>query len=351
MRTKNTVFALVLAAFVVVCVQEPAQAGLFNANSGVMDGLLTDISTNTSISSVANTIQKLQSIEQTIVTTQQLIFQIESLKYMFANANNISSLVSDVANTGSMLAGMSELGLSSYSSLAQAYNLPSGSPAEMNDYMSNLAMGSSTLGALGTSAGELQNLGQQSGGMTGFGLLNGSGMVVQAALTTTTAVANLQQYLSAKDQAKKTQAIAKKIADQQRIASTRMEYAHVPCLNRTATVTVVVAAQNSAAGVECTKVGAPRPIIVSDPANSGINAQLRNVYMQQCAQAAQRQASALIAGNAAQVGQVTGQMGQACRSITPPVYAPAPAQPISTPTPVQPPPLPTITTSTPFGGG
>lgn len=349
MLTKKAVATFILAVFVVVCVQKPAHAGLFNANSGVMDGLLTDISTNTSISSVANTIQKLQSIEQTIVTTQQLIYQIESLKYMFANANNISSLVSDVANTGSMLAGMSELGLSSYSSLASAYGLPQGSPAEMADYMSNLAMGSSTLGALGTSAGELQNLGQQSGGMTGFGLLNGAGMITQAALTTTTAVANLQQYLSAKDQAKKTQAIAKKIADQQRLASTRMEYAHVPCMNRAASVTVVVAAQNSSQSVECTKVGAPRPIIVTDPVSSGINAQLRNSFMQQCAQAAQRQASALIAGNAAQTGQVTGQMGQACRSITPPVYAPVASQPVSTPTPVVPPPLPTLTTSTPFG--
>ena len=349
MRTKNAVVALVFAVVVVCGSLKPANAGLFNINSGAIDGLLGNIDSNTAISSVDNTIQKLQAIEQTIVTTQQLVYQIESLKYMFANANNISSLVSDVANTGSMLAGMSELGLSSYSSLASAYNLPQGSPAEMADYMSNLAIGSSTLGALGTSAGELQNLGQQSGGMTGFGLLNGAGMITQAALTTTTAVANLQQYLSAKDQAKKTQAIAKKIADQQRLASTRMEYAHVPCLNRAATVTVVVAAQNSASGVQCTKVGAPRPIIVTDPVSSGINAQLRNTYMQQCAQAAQRQASALIAGNAAQTGQVTGQMGQACRSITPPVYAPVASQPVSTPTPVVPPPLPTLTTSTPFG--
>ena len=346
MRTKKAVAVVVLAVSVVCLSIRPAHA-FFGSSAG----LLSMIDSNTAISSVANTMSKLQAIEQTIIQTQQMIYEIESLKYMFANANSFAGILQDTASIGSMAAGLAAGGIEAYQGLASAYNLPALSPADYNGYLGAAAQGSNLLGSLSMSAGQISSLGQVANGMTGTALLNGASTITQAALTTTGAVMNLQSYLAQKDAMKRQEAMIKKVAFQQKLASNSIQYATVPCLNRSATVTVLVQAQSSSQGVMCTRTQIPRPLIVTNPVSSGINAQLRNAYEMQCAAAAQQNLGATLSGAGAATeatAQAQQQLNRACGQATPPVYAPAPGPAPATPAPPEPPPIPELGT---FTGG
>lgn len=281
---KNSIFSLLFCLSILLnfCFVDKAEAGM--APNAAAAGWFTG--TKAVVEDAWNNpqtyIRTLNSTDQTLNSMQDMYYMIQAFKYLH-DSGGIMGAVNYLSQATSMATGMASMGLSSYQGLANAGfgGLTAMSNSDYMDYMNGLSLASSTSGSLASAANSAGMIGQENSGVPFLEVVNGSQLGVQAALTTTQAVANIQNYRSQKDQLKTEAAVARSVHNTQTIALTVPQKMTTPCLNRPVFVAPSMTASLNS-GTPCDTVTAPAVIKQTGPIGTGLTQQANAAALSKC---------------------------------------------------------------------
>ena len=233
---------------------------------------------------IQKVLQEMQAADRTLVSLEDMYYMIQAFKYLHDNGGVLGAL-NYMSTATSMVSGLASEGLSAYqdttSSFAPAYAM---SPQDYEGVLSDLALVSSTSGALAQSAQTLSMISNENSGVPFLEVVNGAQLGVQAAITTTQAVDNLAQFMAQRQQQKAMNAQAARVEAEQKYLSGMPQVYTVPCDNMAATVTIISTdTQLASNGTSCSTYGAPGANYVTST-GTGINQAIANANQQQCIQ-------------------------------------------------------------------
>lgn len=229
-------------------------------------------------------IQDLQSADRTLVAMEDMYYMVQAFSYLHDNGG-ILGAVNYMSQATSMATGMAQLGLSAYQDTTSSF-APSMamSPQNYSNALGDLSIISSTSGALASSAQTLSMISNENSGVPFLEVVNGAQLGVQAALTTTQAVDNLQSFMAQREQEKTLHDQALRISAEENYLTRQPQLLTVPCDNMPAYATTFATSSEIAAnGTICTTLGAPglNPIVTT---GTGINRSIAIADQQMCEQ-------------------------------------------------------------------